>query len=168
MNLQKPGGTGVSYGVSLLEELVKEDPLYRDSLTLLGRGYYQQKRYRDALEILQRAILVNKEDEIAWLVLGLTQFRLGDDQRGLESFKGGLSLLYKASKPGYRGYEFWDRNNLVQTAVRRTIFQVQKAGLENKERLIRAGELIVYRIDDEEAFQAGDKQVEEQREDFDF
>ncbi len=161
-DLAKPRGAGASTAVSLLEAIVKEDPFYRDTLTLLGRAYYQQRRYQAALQILQRAVLVNKEDEIAWLLLGLTQLRSGNDQQGLESFKGGLSLLYKkATKYDYRGYESWDKNKLVQSSIRRAIFQVQKGGLENKQRLIRSGELILTRIDDEVRDQSSDKAVEE-------
>ncbi len=163
--LAKPRGAGASTAVPLLEAIVKADPFYRDTLTLLGRGYYQQRRYQDALQLLQRAVLVDAEDEIAWLLLGLTQLRLGNDQKGLESFKGGLSLLYvKATKYGYRGYESWDVNKLVQSSIRRAIFQVQKGGLDNKERLIRSGELILIGIDDEVADQEGDKIAEDFRE----
>ena len=164
-DLAKPRGTGASTAVPLLEAIVKKDPFYRDTLTLLGRAYYQQRRYSAALQILQRAVLVNKEDEIAWLLLGLTQLRLGNDQKGLESFRGGLSLLNaKATKYGYRGYESWDVNKLVQSSIRRAIFQVQKGGLDNKQTLIRSGELILTRIELEEYFQEGDKAVEEQME----
>jgi len=163
--LAKPRGAGASTAVPLLEAIVKDDPFYRDTLTLLGRAYYQQRRFPAALQILQRAVLVNNEDEIAWLLLGLTQLRLGDDQRGLESLKGGLSLLYqKATKYGYLGYESWDLNKLVQSSIRRAIFQLQKGGLENKQRLIRSGELILIRIDDEVSDQSGDKAIEEQAE----
>lgn len=161
-DLAKPRGAGASTAVALLEAIVKEDPFYRDTLTLLGRAYYQQRRYQAALQILQRAVLVDKEDEVAWLLLGLTQLRSGNDQQGLESFKGGLSLLYKkATKYDYRGYDSWDKNKLVQGSIRRAIFQVQKGGLENKQRLIRSGELILTRIDDEVRDQSSDKAVEE-------
>ncbi len=165
-DLALPRGAGASTAVPLLEAIVKEDPFYRDALTQLGRAYYQQRRYQVALQILRRAVLVDKEDEIAWLLLGLTRLRLGDDQKGLESFKGGLSLLYKkATKYDYRGYESWDKNKVVQSSIRRAIFQVQKGGLENKRRLIRSGELILTRIDDEVRDQSGDKAVEEMSED---
>ena len=134
-----------------LESVVRENPLYLDAQTLLARGYYRQGRYQAALQSLHSAILVNKEDEIAWLLYGLTQLRLGDDQKGLESLKGGLSLLYKkAIKSDYREYESWDVDKRVQRSIRRAIFQVQKGGLDNKQRLIRSGELILRRIDDEE------------------
>ncbi len=98
--------------------------------------------------------------------MGLTQLRLGNDQKGLESLKGGLSLLYKkATKYDYRGYESWDVNKLVQSSIRRAIFQVQKGGLENKQKLIRSGEIILVRIDNEEQYQSSDKSVENFRED---
>jgi len=159
----KPGGVGVRQAVPLLEAIAQKDPTYRDTLTLLGRAYYQQKRYQLAQQILQRALKVSNEDEIAWLLLGLTQLRMNHDQKGLESLKGGLSLLYRATRDGYLGYEAWDTNKLVRSAIRSAIFQVQKGGLENKERLIRAGELILYRIDEEVFFQQGDALIEEQR-----
>ncbi len=165
MELAKTGGTGANTAVPLLEAIVKKNPFYRDTLTLLGRAYYQQRRYQAALQILQRAVLVNNDDEIAWLLLGLTQLRLGNNQQGLESLKGGLSLLYeKATKYDYRGFESWDRNTLVQSSIRRAIFQVQKGGLENKQKLIRSGELILIRIDEEVNYQSGDAAVEEQME----
>jgi len=49
----------------------------------------------------------------------------------------------------------------VQSSIRRAIFQVQKGGLENKQRLIRSGELILIRIDDEVSDQSGHKSIEE-------
>ncbi len=164
--LAKPRGAGASTAVPLLEAIVKDDPFYGDTLTLLGRAYYQQRRYQAASQILQRAVLVNNEDEIAWLLLGLTQLRLGNNQQGLESLKGGLSLLYKkATKYDYLGYDSWDVNKLVQSSIRRAIFQVQKGGLENKQKLIRSGEIILVRIDNEEQYQSSDKSVENFRED---
>ncbi len=145
-----------------LESVVRKNPHYLDAQTLLGRGYYRQGRYQAALQSLHSAILVNKEDEIAWLLYGLTQLRLGDDQKGLESMKGGLVGLYKkATKNDYRGYESWDKNKLVQSSIRRLIYQIQKGGLDNKQRLIRSGELILIRIDDEVSDQSGDKSIEE-------
>ncbi len=164
-DMMRPGGAGVRQAVPLLEAIVREDPFYRDSLTLLGRAYYQLGRYEDALQILERGVRVDRDDEIAWLVLGLTQLRLGRDQKGLASLKGGLSLLYKkATKHGYRGHKSWDVNNLVRSSIRKAIFQVQKEGLGNKRKLIGSGEIILYRIDDEVMLQESDRIIEERRE----
>ena len=135
--------------ITKLEYVVSRDPFYRDSLTLLGRAYYKRGRYRDAFQILKRALAVNREDEIAWITLGLTQLRLGDDVRGLENIKGGLTLLLRVSKEGYRGLEYWDRSGMVRSGIRRAVFYAAK-GLEEKRRIIRTGEILLARIDDEE------------------
>jgi tetratricopeptide (TPR) repeat protein len=151
--LIQPKGTGVGQAIPILQELAREDPFYEDILTLLGRAYYHQTSYREALELLQRALLVNKEDEIAWLVLGLAQLRLGDNDAGFENLKAGVALLNKVSKNGYRRYIRWDINGLVRSAIRRTVVLATKDGLAAKDDLIRSGELILQRMDDEEASQ---------------
>jgi len=153
-------GGNIDLGIVKLENVVKQDPLYQDSLTLLGRAYYKRGRYKDSSQILLRAVAVNKDDETAWIMLGLTQMQLGDDQRGLESLKGGLSLLVRASKNGFKGIEFWDRNKIVATALRRTIFLATK-GLEEKVNLIRQTEELLQRIDDEERRGKGEQSWEE-------
>ena len=148
-----PAGRGIAESIPLLEEVAKKDPFYLDTLTLLGRALYYQGAHQDAFQLLQRALVVNKEDEIAWLTLGLTQLRMGDDQKGFENLKTGVALVNKVSKNGYRGYVRWDINGLIRASVRRTIVLVSKDGLGGKEELIRTGEVILRRIDDEEIAQ---------------
>ena len=138
----------VDKAILALEDVARQDPTYQDSLTLLGRAYYKKGRYRDALEILRRASAVNPEDEIAWIALGLTQLRLGDDQRGFETLKGGLTLLNKVSVDGYKGISFWDKNGSVRIAIRQSIFLLMKEA-EAKEKIISSGEILLARIDDE-------------------
>lgn len=153
-------GGNVDKAIVALESVVKEDPTYRDSLTLLARAYYKKDRYQDAYLILQRALALNKEDEIAWIVLGLTQLRLGDDQNGLDSIKGGLTLLSREMRDGYRGFPQWDRRGVVGSSLRRSVFLATK-GLEEKENLIKATENLLAEIDDEERFQRGDVSLQE-------
>jgi tetratricopeptide (TPR) repeat protein len=139
----------VNKAVANLEYVVVRDPYYKDTLTLLGRAYYMGGRYQDAYQILRRALTIRPEDEIAWISLGLTELRLGNDAKGLESLKGGLTLFAKVSKEGYRGVEFWDSEGYVRTAMRRAVLAAMK-GLEEKERIIQSGEVLLGRIDDEE------------------
>ena len=80
-----------------LESVVKENPTYRDSLTLLGRAYYRKGRHEDARQILMRAVAVNKDDEIAWLVLSMAMLRLGENENGLATPKGAINLPSKKS-----------------------------------------------------------------------
>lgn len=120
--LTKPRGGDINKAISLLESVALEGPLYKDSLTLLGWAYYKKARYRDAFQILKRALAANPKDEIAWIILGLTQLQLGDNENGLESLKGGLTLLSRASKDGYRGIKSWDRGGVVRSALRKAVF----------------------------------------------
>ena len=74
-------GGDMDRAVEALEYVVSRDPLYKDSLTYLGRAYYRKGRYQDAFAILQRAVALNKDNEVAWIALGLTQMRLGQTRR---------------------------------------------------------------------------------------
>ena len=147
--------------IGLLESVAVEDPLYKDTLTLLGRAYYRRGRYKDALEVLKRSVAVNPKAEIAWIALGLTQLRLGDEANGLESFKGGITLLSQATKNGYKGVDDWDKRGIVRGATRRAVFAALK-GLEHKQDIIESGDILLARIDQEERL-AKIEQDEEQR-----
>jgi tetratricopeptide (TPR) repeat protein len=155
-------GGNMDKAIAGLESVVTEDPAYKDSLTLLARAYYNRQRYKDAFLILQRALAVNKEDEIAWLVLGLTQLHLGQDESGMESLKGGITLLARSAKTGYRGYEDWDTKGNVRVALRRIVLLAMK-GSDEKQDLIQATERLLARIDDEENFQIVDSRIQERR-----
>lgn len=140
-----------------LESVVRENPTYRDSLTLLGRAYYNKGRYQDAAAILQRAVAVNKDDEIAWIVLGVTRLRLNQDEQGVEALKGGITLLSKASADGYKDYPMWDTRGVIRASIRRTAFILTKEG-NNKQELVNEVNTLLTRIDDEDNFQRRDTQ----------
>ena len=145
-------GGDMQTAVNALESVVGDDPTYKDSLTLLGRAYYRQARYQDAIRFLQRAVAVNEKDEIAWLVIGLTQLRLGEDEKGVETLKGAITLVSKASVRGYRDFPEWDSKGVVRTYISRSVVQVIK-GVEEKEKLMQTVETLLARMDDEENFQ---------------
>jgi tetratricopeptide (TPR) repeat protein len=151
----KGRGGDMDVAVSYLESVVSEQPTYKDSLTLLARAYYRKQRYADAMQIVQRALAVNKDDEVAWLVLGLSQLRLRMDSEGMEALKGGITLVAKVSNRGYRGYPEWDLNGLVRNAIRRAAFQVTK-GLDDKPAIFQSVEALLIRMDDEEGLQRHD------------
>ena len=54
--------------MTALEYVVSQDPTYKNSLTYLGRAYYRKGRYQDAFAVLQRALAVDKEDEVVSVV----------------------------------------------------------------------------------------------------
>ena len=147
------GRTGdMDVAIAALETVVKEDPNYNDSLTYLGRAYYRKGRYFDAYEILQRALAVNKEDEIAWISLGLAQLQLGQNEKGLESLKGGITLANQVMKNGYKNYIYWDTRGTVSAALRRSAFLVAK-GVEERNGIIEATDRFLSLVDEEDNFQ---------------
>jgi len=163
IELTRRRGSNLDKAIANLEYVVTQDPTYRDSLTLLGRAYYRRERYQDAHLIAQRALAVNNEDEIAWLVLGLAQLRLGHDEKGLETLKGGLTLFNKVNGSGYRGYQYWDRAGKVRIAIRRAVFVALK-GLEEKDNLIKSVENVFAAWDEEEFFRRFEQREEREQE----
>ena len=142
-------GGDMDKAVASLEYVVSQDPTYKNSLTYLGRAYCRKERYQDAYAILQRAVAVNKDDEIAWLALGLTQLRLGQNEKGIETLKGGITLASKVLVEGYHHYDRWDIRGNIRTVIRRCAFYLTK-GVEEKENIIQSTERLLALIDDEE------------------
>ena len=159
MELLRGRGANLDKAIESLQVVVQDNPTYRDSLTLLGKAYYRKGRYYEAYSIVQRALAVNKDDEIAWLIFGLAQIRVGENAKGLETIKGGLTLMTKAMKEDYRGYPGWDPRGMVRTTLNRSVFQALK-GLEERESLIQSTEQLLTRIDEEEWFQRQGKIVD--------
>jgi tetratricopeptide (TPR) repeat protein len=160
IELMRGRGADLEKAIGNLESIVKDDPSYRDSLTLLGKAYYRKGRYYDAFAILQRALAVNKDDEIAWLFYGLTQIKVGENEKGLETIKGGLTLLGKAMRNGnYRDHPAWDPRGTVRASLNRAVFQALK-GLQERENLIQVTEGLLARVDEEEWFQRRGKDIE--------
>ena len=145
-------GGDMDRAVVALEQVVSQDPTYRNSLTYLGRAYYRKGRYPEAYAILQRAVAVDNDDEMAWLALGLAQLRLGQNAQGIETLKGGITLASKVMVEGYHNYPYWDVRGTVRGAIRRTAFLLTK-GVEEKQNIIQSTERLLALVDDEENFQ---------------
>ncbi len=145
-------GGDMDVAIAALEYVVSQDPTYKQALTYLGRAYYRKGRYPEAFAILQRALAVNKEDEMAWIALGLTQLRLGQVDKGIESLKGGITLASKVMVDGYHNYLYWDTRGLIRASMRRSAFLLTK-GPEEKDNIIQTTDRMMALIDDEENFQ---------------
>jgi tetratricopeptide (TPR) repeat protein len=145
-------GGDMDRAVASLESVVSQDPTYKSSLMYLGRAYYRKGRYQDAFAVLQRAVAVNNEDEQAWLALGATQLRLGQDEKGIETLKGGVTLANKTMVDGYHDYLYWDTRGLVRASLRRTAFLLTK-GVDEKKNIIESTDRLMSLIDDEDNFQ---------------
>lgn len=145
-------GGDMDVAITALESVVSQDPTYKNSLMYLGRAYYKKGRYQDAYAVLQRALAVDKEDEQAWIAFGLTQLRLGQNDKGIESLKGGITLANKVMVDGYHNYLYWDTRGLIRASLRRSAFLLIK-GIEERENIIQTTERLLTLVDDEENFQ---------------
>jgi tetratricopeptide (TPR) repeat protein len=145
-------GGDMDRAVVALEAVVMADPTYKDSLTYLGRAYYRKGRYQDAFAILQRAVAVNPDNEIAWISLGVTQLQLGENAKGIETLKSGITLASKVMVEGYHNYEKWDIRRTIQTSIRRSAFLLISES-QAKEKIIQSVNQLLAQIDDEENIQ---------------
>lgn len=145
-------GGNMDTAIDALEFVVSKDPTYKDSLMYLGRAYYRKGRFQEAHAILQRALALNREDELAWLAFGSTQLRVGQVDQGLESLKGGITLASRVMVDGYHSYLYWDTRGLIRASIRRSAFLLTK-GAEEKDNIIQATDRLLAQVDDEENFQ---------------
>ena len=124
-----------------LEYVVSQDPTYKNSLTYLGRAYYRKERYKDAYVILQRAVAVNKDDEIAWLALGLVamaavEFVFSALADGIETYRRlflfhavtDITVCLAVGAEAARGavlrrFPFWRRSVVVSPSRARMVAQ---------------------------------------------
>ena len=138
--------------VAALESVVSQDPTYKDSMTYLGRAYYNKGRYQDAYALLQRAVVIKRDDEMAWIAFGLAQLRLGQNEAGIESLKGGITLASKAMVDGYHNFIYFDTRGLIKAQIRRSAFLITK-GIEEKNDIISSTDRLLALVDDEVNFQ---------------
>jgi len=145
-------GGDMDKAIVAFEAVVTVDPTYKDSLTYLGRAYYRKQRYQDAFAILQRALAVNPDNEIAWISLGMTQLQLGQNEKGIETLKSGITLASKVMVEGYRNYEKWDIRHTIQASIRRSAFLLISDSQAN-EKILQSLSQLLAQVDDEENFQ---------------
>ena len=145
-------GGDMDKAVVAFEAVVTVDPTYKDSLIYLGRAYYRKGRYQDAFAILQRALAVNPDNEIAWISLGMTQLQLGQNEKGIETLKSGITLASKVMVEGYHNYEKWDNRHTIQASIRRSAFLLISDS-QAKDKILQSLSQLLAQVDDEENFQ---------------
>ena len=145
-------GGDMDKAIVAFEAVVTVDPTYKDSLTYLGRAYYRKQRYQDAFAILQRALAVNPDNEIAWISLGMTQLQLGQNENGIETLKSGITLASKVMVEGYHNYDKWDIRRTIQASIRRSAFLLISDS-QAKDKILQSLSQLLAQVDDEDNFQ---------------
>ena len=142
-------GGDMDKAIVAFEAVVTANPTYKDSLTYLGRAYYRKQRYQDAFAILQRSLAVDPDNEIAWISLGMTQLQLGQNEKGIETLKSGITLASKVMVEGYHNYEKWDIRRTIQASIRRSAFLLI-SDPQGKDKILQSLSQLLAQVDDEE------------------
>ena len=139
-------------------EAAKGDPnyvyyssYYREGIwTYLGRSQYATKRYSEARQSLERALSLDRDDNLARLYLGLTLARSDELLRGVKEIHSAMKGLYDWIEyiNRTRSFEaYWDPAREIRKAIEKDI--APGNDLVNPEQLIADAEWLGYKMEDE-------------------
>jgi tetratricopeptide (TPR) repeat protein len=101
---------------------------YRENVwTYLGRSLYEAKRYEEARKALERALALDRDDQLAKLYLGLTLIQTGDRSRGLKEVESGMKGIYDWIEYMNRTQPhqaFWDPSFHIRKQIDQTLAAV--------------------------------------------
>jgi tetratricopeptide (TPR) repeat protein len=119
----------------------------------VGRAEYAAGQFTPARQSLERALSLNKPEDIARLYLGLTLARSGDSQRGLAEIESGMKgihswLEYIANAFRFSFGEFWDPGRNIRAAIESDLAMLSSKDVD-WQKLMADGEWLGKRIDEE-------------------
>jgi tetratricopeptide (TPR) repeat protein len=138
----------------------QKDPEYRYGTALrqgiwsyVGRTEYATGRLPQARQTLEKALLTNKDEDIARLYLGLTFARSGDRQRGLQEIEDGMRgihdwLEWVTEAHRFSFGQFWDPARAIRTAIRSDLAMISSREFD-WQKLIGDGEWIAMQMEEE-------------------
>jgi tetratricopeptide (TPR) repeat protein len=119
----------------------------------VGRSEYLTGRLPQARETLERALVTNRQEDIARLYLGLTLAREGDRQRGLEEIESGMRginsfLDYINQAQRFSIGQYWDPGRDIRSTIRSDLAMISGKDLD-WQRLIEDTEWLGIRMEQE-------------------
>jgi tetratricopeptide (TPR) repeat protein len=119
--------------------------------TYVGRGQYATKRYQEARQSLERALSMDKDDNMARLYLGLTLARAGDLSRGIKEIESAMRgihdwLEYINRTRPFEAY--WDPLREMRKAIEKDLDYISAKDF-NPEQLIANAEWLGKRMEEE-------------------
>jgi tetratricopeptide (TPR) repeat protein len=138
----------------------QKDPEYRYGTALrqgiwsyVGRSEYATGRLPQARQTLEKALLTNKDEDVARLYLGLTFARSGDRQRGLKEIEDGMRgihgwLEWVTEAHRFSFGQFWDPARAIRTAIRSDLAMISSREFD-WQKLISDGEWIAMQMEEE-------------------
>jgi tetratricopeptide (TPR) repeat protein len=119
--------------------------------TYVGRTQYVTKRYQEARQSLERALSMDKDDNMARLYLGLTLARAGDLSRGIKEIESAMRgihdwLEYINRTRPFEAY--WDPLREMRNAIEKDLANISAKDF-NPEQLIANAEWLGKRMEEE-------------------
>jgi tetratricopeptide (TPR) repeat protein len=127
---------------------------YRQSVwSYLGRAEYATGRLPQARQSLEKALAVNKPEDLSRLYLGLTLARSGDRQRGLQEIEGGMRgihdwLEWVTQTFRFSFGQFWDPARTIRRAIQTDLAMISSREFD-WQNLITEGEWVGKQMEDE-------------------
>jgi tetratricopeptide (TPR) repeat protein len=131
------------YGTALTENI----------WSYVGRSEYSIGSLPQARNSLEKALSLNKEENMARLYLGLTLARSGDRQQGLKEIQGGMrgisdwsEYITQADRFSFGAY--WDTRREIRSAIQTDLAMMDRKELD-WQKLISDGEWLGKRVEEE-------------------
>jgi tetratricopeptide (TPR) repeat protein len=119
--------------------------------TYVGRTQYATKRYQEARQSLERALSMDKDDNMARLYLGLTLVRSGDLSRGIKEIESAMRGIHEWLEYINRTRPFeahWDPLREMRNAIEKGLANIAARDF-NPEHLIADAEWLGKRMEEE-------------------
>ena len=131
------------YGTALTENI----------WSYVGRSQYSIGNLPQARNSLEKALSLNKGEDMARLYLGLTLARSGDRQQGLKEIQGGMRGISDWSEYITQAYrfsfgQFWDTRREIRSAIQTDLAMMDRKELD-WQKLISDGEWLGKRVEEE-------------------
>ena len=126
---------------------------YQGIWSYVGRTEYATGKLPQARESLERALSLNKDEDVARLYLGLTLVRDGDRQRGLKEIEGAMKGIYDQSEYFTQAFRFsygrfWDPGREIRSAAQDNLTMLSGKEVD-VQAIIANGEWLGKRVEEE-------------------
>ncbi len=119
----------------------------------VGRSEYSASKLPQAQNSLEKALSLNKEEDMARLYLGLTLVRSGNRPEGLKEIQGGMRgisawIEYISQAHRFSFGQFWDTTREIRAAIQEDLAMSDSKELD-WQKLISDGEWLGKRVEEE-------------------
>jgi len=119
--------------------------------TYVGRAQYATGKLKEARQSLERALSLDKDDNMARLYLGLTLWRSGETSRGLKEIEAGMRGLHDWLEyiERTRPFEaYWDPVREIRGAIEKNLENISGKDFD-RQQLIASAEWLGQRMESE-------------------